>query len=67
MTIKEFALICGCNPQTLRYYDQIDLLKPVKVDRWSGYRFYDEEQGKMKKLLPVIFPYPDFSFSISTL
>ena len=45
MTIKEFALICGCNPQTLRYYDQIDLLKPVKVDRWSGYRFYDEEQA----------------------
>jgi hypothetical protein len=24
-------------------------------------------KGKMKKLLPVIFPYPDFSFSISTL
>ena len=23
--------------------------------------------GKMKKLLPVIFPYPDFSFSINTL
>ena len=45
MTIKEFAHICGCNPQTLRYYDQIDLLKPVKVDRWSGYRFYDEEQS----------------------
>ena len=45
MTIKEFAHICGCNPQTLRYYDQIDLLKPVKVDMWSGYRFYDEEQA----------------------
>jgi len=45
MTIKEFAHICECNPQTLRYYDQIDLLKPVKVDRWSGYRFYDEEQA----------------------
>ena len=45
MTIKEFAHICECNPQTLRYYDQIDLLKPVKVDRWSGYRYYDEEQA----------------------
>ena len=55
MTIKEFAHICGCNPQTLRYYDQIDLLKPVKVDGWSGYRFYDEEQAyvfvKIKNLL----------------
>lgn len=45
MTIKQFARLCGCNPQTLRYYDHVDLLKPVKVDEWSGYRFYDEEQA----------------------
>ncbi|MBR2825567.1 MAG: MerR family transcriptional regulator, partial [Solobacterium sp.] len=45
MTIKEFARLCGCNPQTLRYYDHVDLLKPIKVDKWSGYRYYDEEQA----------------------
>ena len=45
MTIKEFAKLCGCNPQTLRYYDRVGLLKPVRVDRYSGYRFYDEEQA----------------------
>ena len=45
MTIKEFARLCGCNPQTLRYYDHVDLLKPVKVDQWSGYRYYDEDQA----------------------
>ena len=45
MTIKQFALLCGCNPQTLRYYDHVDLLKPVKVDQWSGYRYYDEDQA----------------------
>ena len=45
MTIKEFANLCGCNSQTLRYYDRIDLLKPVEVDQWSGYRFYEEEQA----------------------
>ena len=46
MTIKEFAKLCECNPQTLRYYDSIDLLKPVKVDPWTGYRHYDESQGE---------------------
>lgn len=46
MTIKEFANLCECNPQTLRYYDSIDLLKPVKVDPWTGYRYYDEAQGE---------------------
>jgi DNA-binding transcriptional MerR regulator len=45
MTIKEFSQLCGCNPQTLRYYDREDLLKPVRVDEWSGYRYYDEEQA----------------------
>ena len=45
MTIREFANLVGCNPQTLRYYDHIDLLKPVKVDSWSGYRYYDKEQA----------------------
>ena len=45
MTIKEFSKLCGCNPQTLRYYDRKNLLKPVKVDEWSGYRFYEEEQA----------------------
>ncbi|MBQ6117207.1 MAG: MerR family transcriptional regulator [Oscillospiraceae bacterium] len=45
MTIKEFARLCDCNPQTLRYYDGVDLLKPAKVDGWTGYRYYEEEQA----------------------
>ncbi len=45
MTIKEFSQLCGCNPQTLRYYDREDLLKPVKVDQWTGYRYYAEDQA----------------------
>lgn len=44
MTIKEFAALCGCSTQTLRYYDRIDLLKPVNVDPWSGYRYYEKKQ-----------------------
>lgn len=45
MTIRDFARLCGCNPQTLRYYDRVNLLKPVQVDPWSGYRFYEEGQA----------------------
>ena len=39
MTITDFARLCGCNPQTLRYYDRMELLKPARVDPWSGYRY----------------------------
>jgi DNA-binding transcriptional MerR regulator len=45
MTIQAFARLCGCNPQTLRYYDRVDLLKPSRVDKFSGYRHYDEAQA----------------------
>lgn len=59
MTIKEFAKLCGCNTQTLRYYDRIDLLKPVKVDPWSGYRYYEKAQAidfvKIKNLQAADF------------
>ena len=62
MTIREFASLCGCNTQTLRYYDKIDLLKPIKVDPWSGYRYYAKSQAvdfvKIKN-----FQAADFSIS----
>ncbi len=59
ITIKEFAGLCGCSTQTLRYYDRIDLLKPVKVDPWSGYRYYQSAQAidfvKIKNLQAADF------------
>lgn len=45
ITIQGFARLCGCNAQTLRYYDRIGLLAPAKVDEWTGYRYYEEEQA----------------------
>jgi len=59
MTIKGFAQLCQCSAQTLRYYDQVGLLKPARVDEWSGYRYYDEKQAvdfvKIKNLQAADF------------
>lgn len=59
MTIKEFARLCNCSAQTLRYYDRIDLLKPIQVDPWSGYRYYAQNQAidfvKIKNLQSADF------------
>ncbi|MBQ7001327.1 MAG: MerR family transcriptional regulator [Oscillospiraceae bacterium] len=59
MTIKEFAQLCNCSAQTLRYYDRIGLLKPIKVDPWSGYRYYAQNQAidfvKIKNLQAADF------------
>lgn len=40
-TIKELAQKAGITSRTIRYYDEIGLLKPSKVHA-NGYRIYDE-------------------------
>lgn len=44
LSIGQFSKICGVSIQTLRYYDQIDLISPCKVDRESNYRYYSVSQ-----------------------
>ena len=42
--IKEFASLCQCSTQTLRYYDQINILSPAYVDDENNYRYYEKNQ-----------------------
>lgn len=42
--IGEFSKMAQVSVPTLRYYDQMGLLKPVAVDRFSGYRYYSVSQ-----------------------
>ena len=42
--IGEFSKLSQVTVKTLRYYDEIGLLKPAKVDRFTGYRYYSADQ-----------------------
>jgi DNA-binding transcriptional MerR regulator len=42
-TINKLANIAGVSTRTLRYYDEIDLLKPCRINS-SGYRIYGEKE-----------------------
>lgn len=44
-TVKEVSELTGISIRTLRYYDEIGLLKPTKVTA-AGYRLYDETSLK---------------------
>ncbi len=44
MKIGEFAKACNIPISVLRYYDSYGLLKPVYVDRFTGYRYYSNHQ-----------------------
>jgi DNA-binding transcriptional MerR regulator len=44
LRIGEFAWLSQVTVETLRHYDRIGLLKPVHLDRFTGYRYYSLDQ-----------------------
>lgn len=51
-TIQKLAALAGITTRTLRYYDQIDLLKPKRINS-SGYRIYGEHE--IDRLQQILF------------
>ena len=50
--IGDFSKICQVPIKTLRYWDEVDLLKPAHIDRDSGYRYYDINQlGTVNRII----------------
>lgn len=42
--IGDFSKEVNVPVKTLRYYDEINLFKPIEVDLFTGYRYYSDEQ-----------------------
>jgi effector-binding domain-containing protein len=42
--IGDFSRLSLVTVKTIRYYDEIGLLKPIKVDQFTGYRYYSADQ-----------------------
>ena len=51
-TVKEVSMITGISIRTLRYYDEIGLLKPTELTE-TGYRLYDNKA--LEKLQAILF------------
>lgn len=62
-TIKQLASLANVSRRTLRYYDQIDLLKPTAVGN-NGYRYYDRD--KVLRLQQIRF-YQELDFSLEQI
>ena len=43
-TVGEFSQLAQVSKRLLRYYDEIGLLKPIRIDPTTGYRYYSAEQ-----------------------
>ncbi|WP_405816340.1 MerR family transcriptional regulator [Streptomyces sp. NBC_01390] len=51
LTIGAFARACRLSPKALRLYDELDLLRPARVDPDTGYRYYAAEQLEQARLV----------------
>ena len=51
-TVRKLAQLAGVSPRTLRYYDEIGILKPARISS-SGYRLYGE--AEVDRLQQILF------------
>ncbi|MDT9698113.1 helix-turn-helix domain-containing protein, partial [Streptomyces sp. P17] len=51
LTIGAFARACRLSPKALRLYDELDLLRPARVDPETGYRYYALAQLERARLV----------------
>ena len=51
-TIRKMASLSGVSARTLRYYDEIGLLQPARINS-SGYRIYG--QAEVNRLQQILF------------
>lgn len=50
--IGSFARLTGLSVGALRHYDELDLLRPIDVDRFTGYRRYAQDQVAIARTMP---------------
>lgn len=62
--IGDFARLAQVSIVTLRHYDEIGLLKPASVDRFTGYRYYSVSQlPRLNRILAL----KDLGFSLEQI
>lgn len=62
-TISQLAKLAGISTRTLRYYDEINLLKPKRINS-SGYRIYGQEE--VNRLQQILF-FRELDVNIETI
>lgn len=62
-TIKKLGSMAGVSTRTLRYYDEVGILKPARINS-SGYRIYGKKE--VDRLQQILF-YRELDISIDKI
>lgn len=64
LKIGDFSKLSQVSLKALRYYDEMDLLKPREIDRFTGYRYYTVDQlPRLNRILAL----KDLGFSLDQI
>ena len=64
LKIGDFSQLGQVSVRTLHHYDERGLLKPARIDDWTGYRFYSVEQlPRLNRILAL----KDLGFSLDQI
>lgn len=55
-----FSKMVDIPVRTLRYYDECNILKPSEIDKFTGYRYYNEDDIMKCKMIKLL-KYLDFT------
>src|SRR5918996_644454 len=62
--IGDFSKLSRVSIKTLRFYDEMGLLKPIEGDRFTGYRYYEFDQlPRLYRILAL----KDLGFSLEEI
>ncbi len=64
LKIGELATLAGVSVKALRVYEKKNIIKPVEIDEYTGYRYYSPDQFQLVEGLQVL---QDMGFSLNDI
>ena len=64
LRIGDFSNVVGISVKTIRFYEEKGLIKPAYIDKYTGYRYYDEKN--IEQVL-VILQYKNMGFTLEEI
>ncbi len=61
LRIGDFSNVVGISVKTIRFYEEKELIKPAYIDKYTGYRYYDEKN--IEQVL-MILQYKNMGFTL---
>ncbi|MBR1987818.1 MAG: MerR family transcriptional regulator [Clostridia bacterium] len=53
LKIGDLSKLVDVSVKTIRFYEEEGLIRPIEVDRWTGYRYYDD--SSVERISQIVY------------